>query len=64
MSRSRLAAEAGGRIYSNSAAAGILLNSWAGNEKAEAFEERFSGRKAMSRGNYDACRWGYELGER
>lgn len=64
---SRLAAEAGGRIYSNSVAAGILLGILGlGTEKAEAFfEERFSGKKGDVAGkNTTACRSGYELGEK
>lgn len=62
-----LAAEAGGRIYSNSVAAGILLGILGlGTEKAEGyFEERFSGKKGdVAARNTKACRAGYEIGER
>ena len=64
---SQLAADAGGRIYSNSVAAGILLGILGlGTAKAEAFfEERFSGKKVdVAAKNVHACRAGYELGEK
>jgi len=64
---SRIAAEAGGRIYSNSVAAGILVGILGlGTEKGEAFfEKRFSGKKGdVATKNTKAFRKGYELGEK
>jgi 2-oxoglutarate ferredoxin oxidoreductase subunit alpha len=64
---SELAAEAGGKIYSNSIAAGLLLGILGvGTEKADVFfEERFSGKKGdVAAKNSKACRTGYETGEK
>ena len=63
---SSLAKDAGGKVYSNSVAAGLLLGILGlGTENAEAFlAKRFSGKKdEVAQRNQDALRKGYVLGQ-